>query len=268
VPGKKRRTKYTWFPTQGTETETSNILAGVTFALQVDSTGSIQTGILPLTFDAPAEGPNLADLSPDNPGVLAGIVGQEYFLRRIVGKFHAYHETAISASDGIPNFANFPRGCILGAGIFVARAGDVDSTGGLGLPIGAVNSDELRESYSPLSASTIREPWIWRRTWLLQNPGPRAAVYNTSWAGTAGFNQTQWPGDYPSATGFYGSALDGPHIDAKTARRVTQDERLWLAVSTTRWPLDLEPANDGAVRGYVDYRILASIRRARNRGVF
>lgn len=263
---KKRRTKYTWFPTAWTQGAggSDHRLPGIDFALGVDSAGTITTGIIPLTADAPKEP---ADNDPrTTTGILPDIVGQEYFLKRIVGKFHIAHVGFALYAGGVPTegtITTFPNATIVGAGIFVARADDL-SAGGVDLPVGATVGATLREQYSPLHVNTIREPWVWRRTWILGNPLVKLAFQRGSLTAVNGFAG----GFFPPTTAGYGSIQDGPHVDAKTARRVSNDDRLWLAVSTQTWPVNTAFQTDTEIRGHFDYRILAQLRRAFNRGVF
>ena len=98
---RKRRSKFTWFPVQHTVTPTAeDRLWGIANSIAVDRAGEIVTGVIPLTYDAPGE---LGAFDVNDPGVLAGIVGQEYFLRRVVGKFHAALQPQGNATDGVPN---------------------------------------------------------------------------------------------------------------------------------------------------------------------
>lgn len=254
----RKRTKYTWFPTIGSAVGTDqDDVSGRAFNLSVLGTGQQSVIVSPITYDAPAEP---GDVDPTDPGVLAGIVGQEYFLKRIVGKFFLQ----LPAKREALNDPSTIRGALVGAGFFVARANDADSGGGLGTPIGSASTAELVDNYSPLANETIREPWIWRRTWLLGNAAFRYAEQASVTGDLAGSSGT----NYPSSTADYGSVMDGPHIDAKCARRISQDERLWFAVAGVRWPLD-EQSNAGVtLDGYLDYRLLAQLRKAHNRGVF
>lgn len=259
---KKRRTKYTWFPTNFSDAEDSTQrVPGIQFSLAVNRNGSIQTGIVPLTADAPREP---GDVNPETDvGVLNTIVGNEYFLRRIVGKCHIAHENFGTAADGIPTGIPYPQAALVIAGIFVARAGDA-SANEIDLPIGATVAANLRESYSPAHVNTIREPWIWRRSWILGNPFVKI-FFDRGPVPTTNEGEYQF---FPSTTAEYGSVADGAHVDAKTMRRVRDDERLFFAVSTVRYPLGQTENNDSAIRGFFDYRILAQVRKARSRGVF
>lgn len=77
---------------------------------------------------------------------------------------------------------------------------------------------------------------------------------------------------FPPTTAHYGSIMDGPHIDAKSVRRVGNDERLWFAVSAVNFPLvtqsEIVVNQDVQIRGYLDFRVLGRLTRAHNRSNF
>lgn len=267
---RKRKTKYTWFPTIGStivdpSSQPTDNLSGRLFSISVPPDPSTNVLITALTLDTPQEGNDVAVSAP-----LVTILGNEYFLRRIVGKLFATMQGFRSAA----NDPSTPSAALFGAGFFIARANDFnqDNT----QPIGSASLDERQENYSPLSEDTIREPWIWRRTWILSNPAfpsiTTARVTNTPDAVNVANTITDF-GAFPASTAGYGSVLDGPHIDAKTARRVKQDERLFFAIATTRMPVpggDPPPTFDlaGGITGYLDFRLLGALRKAQNRGAF
>lgn len=253
---RKRKPKYTWFPTIGTSigvAATDNV-SGRSFSLPVPNTRATNVIVSPLIPDVPSEGDNF---DANEPGVLAGIVGQEYYIKRIVGKIFIGAQAA-GELDGVPNFVG---GALVGAGMFITRASDDDAGGGANLPIGGASLAELQENYSPLSEDTIRKSWIWRRTWVLSNQA-KFWFLDADPFDTRGFHQ------FPPTNADYGSIQDGPHIDAKTSRRVRSDERLWLSIACTALPLDSTTDVGIGLEGYIDFRVLAQLRRARNRGVF
>lgn len=185
---------------------------------------------------------------------MSDVIGNEYFLDRVVGKMFISHSPSSSAEG--------PIGPILvGAGMFVARADDVVP----GRPVGATNAQERNDNYSPLEWDTIREPWLWRRVWLLGGAFPGAQPNLLGGAS----NWDKWP----AANWLYGSMADGPHFDQKTKRRVGQDDRLWFAFTTAYPPTYLDDlvgpvVAQGATRVYLDYRLHGSLRKARPTGRF
>lgn len=267
---RRRRPAVTWFPTlgspvRGTSGETEEFVNGFEFTLIVpagDDPGAYKTvtTAFPITFDLPRE-----SNATEADTTMADIVGSEYLLRRIVGKLFLQRQaTASGQASGNLLPDNFPT-TLVGAGFFVARAG---TEAGIGpdIPSGwdVLNEGANFSNFSPLGLDTVREPWIWRRTWLL---GSRAEIgRQTSTTSTTNWSPA-WP-EWPSANWEYPGVLDGPHIDSKTRRRVTQDDRLWFAASATHIFDTYTGDFTHSIDGYLDYRLIGSLRKARNRGVF
>lgn len=228
----RRRSRYTWFPTQ------SRLLQDLptTFrssGLIVDNDGSHSVGILPLTYDFPQQS-TVADPATVS---LADFKGSAYILKRIVGKIYV---SLLGPSTGI-------SGCFVAAGFFVARADDTNPD----LPVAAVTSPN---EYDPLNPDNMMEPWIWRRTWLLNNPYyvPDLATFN----GQGLFSDNR----------SYGDVMSGTHVDAQTARRVDEDSRLYMAFSAHN--LVAEAADPGNVTINFDLRLLGALRKNKNRSTF
>lgn len=271
----KRRRKYTWFPVIGTDGPSDDDFSARGGQLSVLADGSTSATIIPLVPDVPMEG---TEIDPDAAGQLVQAIGQEYVIERIVGKFFCAYAGPADDTGVI-----FPKTAWVGAGLFVARAADRQAGGGQNVPIGAASLIEIQENYSPLSPEVIREPFMWRRTWILssgrpvstpqslQNPfssspqQPGFVFADQSWT----FNESA-----PRFNGRYGSVADGPHVDVKSVRKVGNDERLWLIVAVrtldTLFTGGQSPTN-GATSGlgfWFDYRVLGQLRRARNRSNF
>lgn len=133
---------------------------------------------------------------------LSDVESSGYRLRRIVGKIYCGIRQASQGPFG-------PTPIICTAAFIILRVNP------LGTPI---NPDI--ESYGPNIVDTNDSPWIWRRSWLLADRGQ-----NTS---------EPFQGAIANSNNFFvGGVADGPHIDAKTARIVSQDERLFLVLSST-----------------------------------
>lgn len=252
---RRRRFKGTWLPTLGSELGGDVYSAGLDFSITPPSSGRPAVVIAPLTFDVPQEP---ADLSSLDHG-LSEFVGNEYALRRIVGKFHA----AVNSAFVGPDPSEFPAAYLVTCGFFVARASDIQDN--VDTPIGGTAT--FIRDYSPDQQNTIREPWIWRRSWVLADKA--IAVVNEKAGTTAAGSPWALASAYPGSTGAYGSVADGPHIDAKTRRRVGNDDRLFVAVDAKIYP----PADDvfatpQTVRVHLDYRLFGALRKARNRGAF
>lgn len=244
---RKRRSQGTWFPTIGSTISGDAILAGRQFSL-TGVLNNIATQVLPVTYDVP----QFNDATPTAAESLSELIGNEYIIKRLVGKLHIMHEPFIAEGN---EDINVP--ILVGAGFFVARAGDpAGPPGGADQPIGA--SVNLRDNYSPLDGDNIREPWMWRRTWVLGTPLTQAAD-----AAATNFGAYTFP---PSTAG-YGSVLDGPHFDVKSQRRVRQEDRLWFGLSVA--PFFPGTSVDGqVVRGYLDIRIFGQLRKAQAHGAF
>lgn len=250
---RRRRSKGTWFPVNGQpveeETDTTVVLSGIDTAFSLGQQ-FLNGVIFPITFDSPQGEVDPTDLVNKS---LADQLGSEYLLRRIVGKcFIDIARGSEGQDQGDLDTA------IVSAGFFVARA---DPNGENNVPIGVANNSALEwaPSYNPLEARTLREPWIWRRTWILQDPY-RPASTNA---------YPSFPA-FPKSTAYYGSVMDGPHIDAKTARRVGQDDRLWFAVGAHSIPYNLEPSEgqEVLIGVHLDYRLFGSLRKAKQHGAF
>jgi len=236
------RTKYTWFPNVGSTTGVpGQVYSGLivnNLPVPANSSGSaggpINSLIIPVVQDEPLE----PEEGGNQAGQLARILGQEYILERIVGScFVGAASLSQTESAG-------PRAVLVTCGFFVARA---DASDGNASPVG---SNNVTENFAPLNVENVREPWIWRRTWLL---GPESDV-------------TQPLTFAPSFNGFYGSVMDGPHIDARSVRRVGNDDRLWFIISCMS--VSVNDDRDGIVQAVIDYRVLGKLVKAHNKSAF
>lgn len=256
---KRRKFRGTWLPVRGQEypVDSNQSTTALTFDLDL-SPGEVTTAVFPVLYDSPQEPEQLSETAAG----LNDIVGNEYVLRRIVGKFFCSYSGGIEwdPEQEIPG----PRAAICTAGFFVARAGDVASD--VNSPIGG--SSLWQRDYNPLDINCIREPWIWRRSWMLGNPAWLWRTYqlaNSELGGGWGV----WGDTYTVNNSQYGSVADGPHIDAKTVRRVGQDDRLWIAISAHAVPLQQDSwTGANSVRCTWDIRAFGALRKARNRGNF
>jgi len=248
---RKRRARGTWFPNVGSLTGdpdavVSGLIGSVTVAANTSGTtgGPVLNQIFQVVQDAPLD-PEEAN---NQSGQLSRIIGQEYILQRIVGSIF------VSLQDFSSTEQDSPRNALVTAGFFVARAQDPEQVGGQDLPIGAqpLSSDD---NYSPQLVDTVREPWIWRRSWMLGKLVEPADISL----------QQLFPGFPPSNYGA-GSMREGTHIDAKSKRRVGNDDRLWLAISTMS--MSVNDDVDGLVNFYVDHRVYGTIVRAHNKSTF
>lgn len=263
---RRRKFRGTWFPVIGTPNDSETPTRWTTvndFFLELPELPDIVVAVRPLILDVPQE-------PDDNTSSIGGNLGaftqNAYALRRIVGKCNVWHETTYTDNSDAGS-TPAQSSIIVAAGIFVARAADASDTGGgLGSPIGGANT--WQSDYNPLEANCIREPWLWRRTWTLQNAilQQRIAVANLS--GLYVPSTIGPPGVEASSNLAGRSVLDGPHVDARTRRRVTSDDRLWLAVAAHNTPFEGSFDSPGRIHVNYEFRVFGAMRRDRNRGSF
>lgn len=240
---RKRRTKYQWFlpvGTVGPGADTEDTTNGIERIISVPVNGTSAVQLTHLVMDQPSD-----DILPGQP--MGFYSANEYFIKRIVGKVFVSLNQQANATTA--------QGVLVGAGLFVARAADDDQSPGVPVPIAGTSASAQVDEYSPLRAENIHEPWIWRRVWQLGNQLTTIADF-------------QGISLFPRTNADYGSVADGAHLDAKTARRVGENERLWFIVAARNLPLNAVVDNVSFVRAYIDYRVLGAMRRTRNRGVF
>jgi hypothetical protein len=250
---RKRRFRGTWFPPIGSflQGTSGNDAPVVPTGFSLTSTSAV-TGEYPvLIFPVITDAPQLNDTTPSDDISLVTQVGSEYALRRIVGKVHIRRVPlgGVDPDNGVA--------LLVAAGFFVARA--QGNEGDKHVPVGAGTITDFfgqsrRDNFSPLDIGTLTLPWIWRRTWVLGNAwDPTAAAVAR---GDTAFYQSN---------GAAASALDGAHFDAKTRRRVTQEERLFFTVAFC--PFDDQTSIEGEeIQGRLDVRVFGALRRARNHG--
>lgn len=254
---RRRRSKGTWLPTLGETTgidEPFSTVTGIDDSMDLKANGNLTTRIHVITLDAPRE-------TQSDDFTLADVLGSEYLLRRIVGKAFILHV----GTDETPIYA------LVACGFFVARADPENAFYPLGAGTNVITTPDENRSFSPLEQETQREPWLWRRSWVLGNSGVNDVSADPgSTTGTA--KLPLLPGEIaPPSSMKYGSVLDGPHLDAKTLRRVGQDDRLYFAISSCRWPVSNTPdpqQEDGIIVYHIDYRLFGSLRKAKQTGRF
>lgn len=181
---------------------------------------------IPIVIDAPrAETESLADIEDSG-----------YRLRRIVGKIFCLGDTLDELSE------IFVIGVT--AGLIIRR---VDSGGAsLASQIGL-----NQNACSPSDRENWADPWVWRRSWLLLNTALFTSTQPGLQANMAWTNYMHGP-----------AAVDGPHVDQKTARLVGPEERLFLNISATALLGGGDPQNDETHRVSIfgELRVLGSMR--------
>lgn len=233
-----RRPTVVWLPLDITnriqEPAAANSgLANAGFQIGLNATGGANSGIntqvWPIVKDEPQ---NIAGLTE----TLSDLEGSAYRLRRIVGKIFVQPPQTTSAN------ANDVTSWMVTVGFIILR---VDNTGAILAPL---------PQYAVNIMDATRDPWIWRRSWCVSN---QVAInqLNTAVPDT---KQLIFPSS--NVNGYGGGVADGPHVDAKTARLVSDEERLFGVISAIG--LDGNTQGDDQVIGmFGELRILASMRK-------
>lgn len=249
----RRKPRVVWLRPTGTVRDPGEAAPGDAFeqlgAIVLDSTpvtvgaGGIPTIEIPLVVDQPpSETFAGAPLSVLQAAGLNQTIEYGYRLRRVVGAIHL----ACSSQDLTVQDNNF-SGVLVTAGLIVRR---VESDTGTALAPGIDVNPALITNWS--------DPWIWRRTWVLTTDAnsPRDINENIlNRLGRFGFTV------FPYTTDHYGDIRSGPHVDAKTARRIGPEERLFLDISFIGLPLNQGPGVQQTlnVSGVIDLRCLATV---------
>lgn len=193
---------------------------GTTGLLPVQSTGGIWAEAFPVTFDV-TQSPFAQQYNAEHFTLHDIVAGQEWKLLRVVGKVHAGFASGVGGSD--PTYIG-PPAAEFAAALIVGRTNEE----------GQLEMD-LNE-HNPLEMEGADDPWIWRRKWILgnasyvnnaNNPFVQSSIEWMQWnIGTKG---------YPFCTSGYGSVADGPHVDQKTRRRISREERLFWVLASRMW---------------------------------
>lgn len=230
---KRRAPRVVWLPpdrfngigstpgsgaTVGTQTGVKRVLTTIP-----GGAGSAHTEVIPVVQD------NQIDTALLVGGTLADYEGSAYRLRRIVGKIFVGLHQDESAGQSTE--------VVVTAGLIILRTHQV---AGVVVPLNATV-----EEYSTQMLQNWADPWIWRRTWVLGN-----IPMETAAGGFPFYSETNTSGS--------GSAVDGPHVDAKTARIVGPEERLFLVV--TGQSVNGDPQANMQLDIIFELRVLASMR--------
>lgn len=234
----RRKPKVVWLPNDRNNrlgvapAAAASGTVSATGIIQTTTTGPIGTSVtevVPIVGDASQ---NLG-LSGSTVESLADVTQSAYRLRRVVGKIF------VSMVQDAAQVPPQPIHCIVTCGFIILRTNPVDS-----LPL--LNAT----AYDAQSLDNIRDPWIWRRSWMLMNQPAFDAL-------APGSVEQFFNGQRNNQVG-QASAFDGPHVDAKTARIVSDEERLFLVHTTTA--LSGSEQVSSIVQTVFDLRILASMR--------
>lgn len=194
------------------------------FILAVAGTvGDFAVGEIPLVIDNQAD-PLVVETT------LADVESSGYRLRRVVGKIWAFTDQQQEDTPGA---------IIVTAGIIVRRA-DPATGASLAVETGSANL------VSPGEIENTSDPWVWRRSWF---QGNNDATIVQPFRGNT----------LPENNLFF-SALDGPHVDQKTARLIGPEERLFLTVSATIVTGGMDQNITLSTAILTDLRVLGSMR--------
>lgn len=200
-----RKRRGLWLPTLGTNWEdegtvfydsaftivTENVLEG-----RADGPVQDYRSIVPdFTFEPSGGTGNIAASLHDR------VQGNEWKLDRIVGSCHVHVQERDEENQW--------KYLQVAAGFFVARAEDDDQSA----------PDLYQDEWDPLNRDNIQNSWLWRRTWMLGNPGGEAVLRD----------------DFPISNSAYGSSWMDGTVDVKTKRRIRREHRLWFGVSAIGW---------------------------------
>lgn len=206
-------------------------------------------------FGVPQNGPPLAiPLVPDDTPVQGSTVGnnqtlrdfvegQEWMCDRVVGKVWASAEQTTENA-----YADAALFCMA---LAVLPVEDTDPS----QP--AMPTDD----FAPLNALNTQAPWLWRRTWVLQNTFAASSATGEGFVGSAQGAQSTWQ---------YGDIQCGGHIDtAPTKRRIRREQRLFMIVQCAQMGTVVtgDPSDFSIFYGY-DLRIHGGMRKASNKSTF
>lgn len=245
--GARRRRRRTgqWFPVLGQETEagegSENDIAAQHFTMAVGGNTPSVT-VLGLTWDFPTE--EQIVLGQGLPS-LADWQGSAWFLEKVVGHLFISH-----AGEAVPE----TKALYVVAALIVLR---VDESDGSPLATGTAFANQ----YDPALMQNIRDPFIWRRSWIL---GQNLKSVNNN-AGTVMDDMTNAAG-WPSNNVAYASSMDNHHIDTKSKRAIKDEERLFLALSARHYPWTVDATGLNSVLDCAfDYRIVGRLIKATNK---
>jgi len=242
---RSRSPKVVWLPqTNANSIGVNNELVYQLFTITTPGgfigTGGTATDEIPLVLDSQQSA--VAD-----PASLADINSSGYRLRRIVGKIWVIAGQTGPSSSGDPEAHTTS---IVSAGIIVRHA---ETTTGQSMA-------ELSGSdIGPGAIDNTGDPWVWRRSWIIGNRWAGDNVATVSGSGIQ-FSHNWNPDNWTHGP----AAVDGPHVDQKTARVVGPEERLYLTVSATTAG-ESSFTSAGLAEGmtiavFTDLRVLGSLR--------
>lgn len=232
---RRNKPKVVWIPiTNAGSVDPTNRSTIQTAGLLIDHTavGNFDTVEIPCVLDGIQSSPL------DATSTLSDIENSGYRLRRIVGEIYIQ---AAQAEDNLSG-AQF----IVTAGFIIRRINQAGASLAAQGAASEISLDDIENSM---------DPWIWRRSWFLENTGGISDVTSP----TIGEQRTQHA-PHTNFTIGNGSLYTGPHVDQKTARIVSTEERLFLDITATTVLSDLGVETTTAFLIHSNLRVLGSMR--------
>lgn len=233
----RRRPKVVWLPpdpynrvgtAQGAITDTNAPSIGKVF---IEPSGTVSEGsqygtTVPLVGDGTNSQGFIIGVQGANPNSLSDLFNSGYRLRRIVGNIFCGRVQRSGFEYQVNNW-------MLTAAFQVMR---VDQSG---LPVDT-------PAANPDTYVNQENPWIWRRSWILTNfgvdpLGPRIPMGSSNNFGG-------------------GSVKEGTFVDAKTARIIGPDERLFMNFVVTSMDQTTWEGVDDTIEILWNLRVVASLR--------
>jgi len=243
---RKRRNRATWFPVNPTFAGEGGSQGYTTYETDLDFPVNAQfldSQILavPLTLDFT---PSIDAVQTSDLTLQNYVQGQDYLLQRVVGKVWG----------GINQ--EYQDNTALRSGILCIALAVLPNEAGSSGP--QIDPSE----YNPVFAENAQQPWIWRRTWRLDNP----AIWSVD------IQLELLPGSiqgYPGNTSGYHGMQEGGHLDAKSRRRITKEHRLYLVGAMQTVSGNYEDATLQSTWHFgFDLRVLGQMRRGKNKSSF
>lgn len=228
---RRKRPAVMWAPNNGHGADGANWIADTITVPAASGPAGTVTTMYSLIPDYPVDAVRASN--PTAVTTMADYEGSGYRLRRIVGKFFAAIDQDVGT--GVAP-GQYPEAGLLTAGLIILRVDGIS-----GAPLGVLTPN----IYSPQALDNVQDPWIWRRTWVLGNDRSHGGAFT-------GISL------FPSANTSEPSSVDGPHLDQKTARRVSSEERIQLVISCSSLENGLAADTNGTIRFVFDYRLLVS----------
>jgi len=233
----KRRPGVIWLPlTTENRLSADNPITGDSNSLgqyqltipAASGNGARVTNLFPVVADQPQ---NIATAGTS----LSDAEGSSYRLRRIVGKIYVDY---VSKPGGV----TAPDQTVVNVSVgFIIL--EVEPT------LNFLALSATADDYSTARLDNVRWPWIWRRSWMVGNgQGLQNATFNESAPNNNYFS-------------YGGGVMDGPHIDAKTARTVKDSQRLSMVIDMVGTNPQSATPGDTAVIVTTDLRVLGSLRK-------